>query len=235
MKKLSILALVAALACGASAQELTEAQANELIEVGQGFAQQATVFESLMQNKLTELAVELQREGRLDDEKAAAKSAKKTNAIMTDLGSLYGEYIKTKVQYVLKAKNTLTDEQKLYMLEHLNPSDSLPYETLAVLQPEAFDLPLNLSVEQEKKLIAIEAALLIKEVELERDVELVLLDLRQVLMSGQPAPDQVDPAVMKLADLAAQSIANRVQFFLKSKDVLTLDQKRLLTNMLGLD
>ncbi len=154
---------------------------------------------------------------------------------MTDLSGLYGEFIKTKVQYALKAKNALTDEQKMMLLSQLTPGASMPYETIEYLQPELFDLPLNLSIDQEKKLIALEASLLIKEIELERDVELTLLDLEALLFSGEAQPETVDPLVMGLADLAAKEINNRVSFFLKAKDVLTLDQKRLLGHLMGLN
>lgn len=236
MKKLPIIGMAAAALMAVQAQaQLNDTQTAELYEVAQGFSQQATVFEGLMQNKLTQLAIELQREGRLDNEASAKKASDRVDAIMTDLGKLYGEFVKTKVQYVLKAKNVLTDEQKMYLLSQLTPSDSLPYEELDFLQPELFDLPLNLSMEQEKKLIGLEAALMIKEIEIERDVELVLLDLRPVLMSGTPNADVVDPLVLKLADLAGKSIDNRVKFFLKAKNVLTLDQKRLMSHMMGLD
>ena len=227
--------LAAMVAVGSYAQQLSQEQETKLLEVGQGFSQQATVFEGLMKNKLIELAIELKREGRLDSEEAAAEASKKVNSIMTDLSGLYGEFIKTKVQFVLKAKNTLTDEQKILLLSQLTPSASMPYETIEYLQPEIFDLPLNLSIDQEKKLIALEAALLIKEVELERDVELILLDLEAILFSGEAQPEKVDPLVMGLADLAAKEIDNRVSYFLKAKDVLTLDQKRLLGHMMGLN
>ena len=229
------IAVVAMLAAGSHAQELSPEQQGKLAEIDQGFSQQATMFEGLMKNKLIELAIELQREGRLDTEEAAAEAAKNVNTIMTDLSGLYGEFIKTKVQFVLKAKNTLTDEQKILLLSQLTPSASMPYETIEYLQPEIFDLPLNLSIDQEKKLVQLEAALLIKEVELERDVELTLLDLEAILLSGEAQPEKVDPLVMGLADLAAKEIDNRVSYFLKAKDVLTLDQKRLLGHMMGLN
>ncbi len=237
MKKHQIVGVVfaALMVGGVHAQELSRDQTEQLAEIGQGFSQQATMFEGLMKSKLTELAIELQREGRLDTEEAAAEAAKNVNAIMTDLSGLYGEFIKTKVQFVLKAKNTLTDEQKILLLSKLTPSASMPYETIEYLQPEIFDLPLNLSIDQEKKLIALEAALLIKEAELERDVELILLDLEALLLSGEASPETVDPLVMGLADLAAKEIDNRVSYFLKAKDVLTLDQKRLLGHMMGLN
>ncbi len=235
MNKLLMITVALTAATAVHAQQLNVEQANKLVEVGQGFSQQARVFESLLQNKLTELAIELQRDGRLDDEKSAAKASAAVNSIMTDMGNLYGEYIKTKVQFVLKAKNVLTDEQKIFMLSQLTPNESYAYEEIDFLQPEIFELPLNLSVEQEKKLVIIEADLLIKEIGLERDVELVLLDLQPLLLSGMPQPNKVDPLVMKLGDLAAQAINNRVNCFLLSKDVLTLDQKRLLGNLMGLN
>jgi len=229
------IAVAGLMATGAQAQDLSQDQAEKLVEIGQGFSQQATVFEGLMKTKLTELAVELQREGRLDTEAAAAEAAKNVNTIMTDLSGLYGDFIKSKVEYALKAKNTLTDEQKIMLLSQLTPSVSLPYKTIEYLQPELFELPLNLTVEQEKKLVVLEAALLITEVELERDVELILLDLEDALLSGKLSPERVDPLVMGLADLAAQEIDNRVSFFLQAKDVLTIDQKRLLGHLMGLN
>lgn len=236
MKKIPMVGMALAVLIATQSQaQLSETQTSELNEVALGFSQQATVFEGLMQNKLTQLALELQREGRLDDKASAKKASANVDVIMTDLGKLYGQFVKTKVQYVLKAKNVLTDEQKMYLLSQLTPSDSLPYEELDFLQPELFDLPLNLSVKQEKKLIELEASLMIKEIELERDVELVLLDLRPLLMGGSPNPEAVDPLVLKLADLAGKSIDNRVKFFLKAKNVLTLDQKRLMAHMMGLD
>lgn len=229
------IAVAGMMATGAQAQDLSQAQAEKLVEIGQGFSQQATVFEGLMKTKLTELAVELQREGRLDTGEAAAEAAKNVNTIMTDLSGLYGDFIKSKVEYALKAKNTLTDEQKIMLLSQLTPGVSLPYETIEYLQPELFELPLNLTVEQEKKLVVLEAALEVKEVELERDVELILLDLEAALLSGKLSPELVDPLVMGLADLAAQEINNRISFFLQAKDVLSIDQKRLLAHLMGLN
>jgi hypothetical protein len=237
MKKLVIIGMVLAvtLGAGAQAQDLTPEQINELARIDEGFSEQANAFEGRLQNKLTELAIELQREGRLDSEKSAAAASDTVNKIMKEIGELYGEFIKTKVQFVLEAKNVLTDEQKLHLLSQLEPVDTLPYDTIAYLQPETFELPLNLSIEQEKKLIGLEAKLLVKEIELERDVEFIMLDLEQLLLSGEAQPETFDPLIMKLAELAGHSINNRVHYFLKAKDVLTLDQKRLLAHMMGLD
>lgn len=236
MKKQTLFALAAAaMVAGTVSAQLTEAQSAELQKASQGFAQQVTILEGLMENKLTELALELKREGRLDTEQSADAASAKSSAILTDLGKLYGEYIKAKVHFVLEAKNVLTDEQKMLLLSQLAPGEAAQYDSIVFLQPDVFDLPLNLSLDQEKQLIALEGELLKKEISIETEAEMILLDLRPILMGGVPQPEKVDPLVMKLADLAAQGVNNRVAYFNKAKDVLTLDQKRLLSHMLGLN
>ena len=229
------IALAAMVAVGSHAQELSSEQQGELMKIGSEFAQKGAQIEGAIEAKLIELAMELQREGRLASEEAAKESAKRVNAILKGVSGLYGEFIKTKVEFVLAAKNVLTLEQKLHLLSQLNPQEALPYETIEYMQPDIFDLPINLNIDQHKKLIVLEADLMVKEIELERDVELVLLDLEAVLLSGEARPETVDPLVMGLADLAAKEIDNRVNYFLEAKDVLTLDQKRLLVYLMGLN
>jgi len=217
------------------AQELSPEQQAELTSVGLDFAQKGSMIESMIQGKMTELSLELKREGRLDNQAAADESAKRANAILKELSGLYGQYIKTKVEFVVAAKNVLTPEQKLHLLSQLRPQETLPFETVEYMQPDIFDLPLNLNLDQRKQLVSLEATLMVKEVELNRDVDLVLLDLEHILLSGEASPEKVDPLVMKLATLAGQEIDNRVDYFLKAKDVLTFGQKRILVYMLGLD
>ena len=237
MKKLPIIgiALAAMLTVGSQAQQLSETQQGELLRIGVQYTQKAAMFESMMQGKLTGLALELQREGRLDSQDSADEASERVNTILKDLSGLYGEYIKTKVEFLLKAKNVLTVEQKLLLLSSISPQKTLPYESLEYMQPDIFDLPINLNHGQRKQLIVLEADLMINEVKLERDVELILLDLENVLIGEGISPANVDPLVMKLAGLAAQAIDNRVNYFVKAKDVLTLDQKRLLMYLMGLD
>jgi len=228
-------ALAAMVAVGSHAQELSIAQEGVLATLNAEYTQKEAAIGNAMQNKLIELATDLQREGRLATEEAAKESSERVNAILKDLSDLYGTYITTKIEFLIAAKNTLTMEQKLLLLSQLEPQATLPYETIEYMQPDIFDLPINLDVDQRKKLVKLEAKLLMKEVELERDVELTLLDLEAVLLSGEASPETVDPLVVNLGTLAAQEIDNRVNHFLDAKDVLTLEQKRLLTQLMGLD
>jgi len=234
-KTLTTIIITVAMAAGmANAQELSATQQDELLGIGIQYAQKASLFEGMIQGKLIELAVELNREGRLDSKQAAGESAKKTNAILKDIGGLYGEFVKSRVAFMLEAKKVLTVEQKLYLLENLEPTVLMDYEEVDFLQPDIFDLPINLNLDQRKKLVKLEADLILKEVKLERDIELVLLELEGLFMAEGIAPSKVDKQVMKLAGLAADTIENRVDYFIGAKDVLTLDQKRLLAYLMGL-
>jgi Spy/CpxP family protein refolding chaperone len=235
MKKKVIVSVIVLATGFAQAQELSTEQQSELTGIGIQYAQKASLFEGMMEGKLTELELELTREGRLDTEEAADAAAKQVNTILKDMGGLYGEFIKSRVAFLLEAKNVLTEEQKLYLLQQLEPEALMDYEEVEFLQPEIFDLPINLSMDQRRKLVRLEADLTIKEVKVERDVELVLLDLEAIFLADAIDPAKVDKQVMKLADLAADAINNRVDFFIESKDVLTLEQKRMLSYLMGLD
>jgi hypothetical protein len=97
-----------------------------------------------------------------------------------------------------------------------------------------FDLPINLDIGQRKKLVGLTADLLIKEVKLERDIELVLLELEGIFTAKTIDPKNVDKQVMALAELAGDAIENRVDYIIEAKDVLTLEQKRLMAYLMGL-
>ena len=55
------------------------------------------------------------------------------------------------------------------------------------------------------------------------------------MLADSIEPAKVDKQVIKLADIAAKAIENRVGYFIDAKDVLTLDQKRLMAFLMGLD
>ena len=217
------------------AQELSGEQSKQLATIGTEYSKEASQIEDQMQQKLDELGTELSRPGRLETPKAAKESAKHVDAILDDLGDLYGEYIKTKVKFLLEAKNVLTREQKLLLLSQMDPQQVIPLDSNDYMQPNIADLPLNLSIDQRKQLVSLKAELLEKEVELGRDAALTLLDIEKELLSGEASPKKVDPLVMTLADLASKEVHNRVSFFLKAKDVLTLDQRQALLYLLGLN
>jgi Spy/CpxP family protein refolding chaperone len=226
---------VAALVAGSvQAQELSAEQQDTLLELGVQYTRQAATLEGMIDGKLAELEMELTREGRLDTEEAAKIGAEKVNVILKDASGLYGEFIRSRVAFMLEAKNVLTMEQRLHLLAQLEPDELLDYHEVEYLQPDIFELPISLDLDQRRKLVRLEAGLIIKEVKLERDIELVMLELEEIFTAEVVDTEKVDKNVMKLADLAAKAIDNRVEYFIEAKDVLTLEQKRMLAYMLGL-
>ena len=215
-------------------QALTEQQQADLISISTEYTQKAAEYEELLSAKARELTQELRREGRLDTEKSARKGADKVNALLTEIAAIYGDSIRTQVSYVLDAKNVLTMEQRLMLLERLQYGEMTGGGEMEVLQIDIIELPINLSLEQEKKLIELDAELEIESIKLERDIQLILLDLEGALMNATIDAKQVDKQIMKLADLAVRAINIRVDHFIGSKDVLTLDQKRLMSVLLGI-
>jgi Spy/CpxP family protein refolding chaperone len=214
-------------------QELTDQQQQDLMSISTDYAQKAAEYEEKLDAKVKELTQELRREGRLDTEKSAKKGSEKVNELLTEIAAIYGDSIKTQVSYVLDAKNVLTMEQRFMLLERLQYEEMTGGE-MEILEVDIIELPINLSLEQEKKLLMLDAEMEIEAIKLERDVQLVLLDLEVALMGETIDTKQVDKQIMKLADLAVRAINIRVDHFIGSKDVLTLDQKRLMSLLLGL-
>lgn len=235
MKMRAIMVLAALAAGWVQAQELSVEQQDTLLEIGVQYTRKASMLEDQIQGKLNELELELTREGRLSSEEAAKIGSEKVNVILKDVSGLYGEFIKSRVAFMLEAKNVLTPEQRLHLLAQLEPHEMLDYHEVEYLQPEVFDLPIDLSLDQRRKLVKLEADLTVKEVKLERDIELVMLELEEVFRADEVDTGRVDKNVMKLAALAAKAIDNRVDFFIESKDVLSLEQKRMLSYLMGLD
>ena len=135
----------------------------------------------------------------------------------------------------MKKAEVRNQTKMLILLQQFEPEALMDYEEIEFLQPETFDLPIDLSLDQRRKRVRLEADLTIKEVRVERDVELVLLNLEAIFMADAVDAAKVDKQVLQLADLAAKAIDNRVDFFIESKDVLTLEQKRMLSYLMGLD
>ncbi|MFC1763858.1 hypothetical protein ACFL6U_17510 [Planctomycetota bacterium] len=53
-----------------------------------------------------------------------------------------------------------------------------------------------------------------------------------MLVAGEYAPDKANKLITSITELATQQLDNLTDHFLKTKDVLTLDQKRQVSHML---
>lgn len=216
-------------------QEISADKESKLTAINLKYVQKEMQVEGQIQTRMSEIALELTRKGRLDSEKLAKEAATRVNVILTDVGALYGEFIKIKVEHMLAAKNVLTLDQKLELLSQLEPAGVMNYGEADFLQPDIFDLPIHLNLSQRKKLIKLEADLLVKEVKLERDIALALLEIETELLAETIDSAKVDKQAMELAKLAGKAIENRVKFILDAKDELTLEQKRIMADLMGIN
>jgi hypothetical protein len=232
---IGIIALSSLLSSSSHAQQLTPEQQLELVKVGKAFSAQGNLLETAIVNKFAELVLELKREGRLDSETAAKEGSDNVTKLLKEISELYGDLVQNRVGLFLKSKNVLTGAQRQHLLQKLAPQASIPFDSAMIIQPNVFDLPLNLNHKQRKKMIKLKADLMVKEIELERDVELVLIDIEALLMEGKFQPEKFDPMVKKLGALAGRELDNRVNFVIKAKDVLTLDQRRMMAYLMELD
>ncbi len=72
----------------------------------------------------------------------------------------------------------------------------------------------------------------IKELKIEKRIEFGLLDLRDKLEKDEINTKNVDRIILKITDPGINLMNNRVDGFLKTKDMLTTNQKKILLHAL---
>lgn len=211
---------------------LTDQQITDMSGLLQEYSQKQMVTQQQLATKTIELEREFLRPGRLADEKQAKASAKKTNKLVRDFTKLYGQAFKTRVEYMLKSKDILTLDQKIKLIQsldfNLGELDNLEaYEELDWLQTG-----LQLTVGQVKKILTLRTDRKVEELKLNLKMDLMVIDLEQILVAGEENPEKVNKIVLSLTKLATQQLDNLTAHFLKTKDVLTTEQKRQVSQLL---
>ena len=72
----------------------------------------------------------------------------------------------------------------------------------------------------------------VKDIKLELDMDYKLLDLQDEILAAERNPEKINTIIMAIVDLGTQLIDNQVNHFLKSKDVLTVEQKKELLHIM---
>lgn len=183
--------------------------------------------------KLVELANEIRKEDRFDTKVKETRSVRKANKIVKEIATIYGKLIRTRVEYILKAKNVLTFEQRLILIQNLNFEEDFYEDDL----PHLFDLdilaaPLALTNDQVKSILKLRTDQQIKELKIELKIAYKMLDLQNEIMADEIKTENVDRLLLEITDQATKLIKNKVNHMLKSKDVLTTDQKKKLIHIL---
>ncbi len=184
-------------------------------------------------NKFLELGQDLKREDRFDTKSKARVSSRNVNKLVKNISSLFGDMLKLRVEYLLKAKDIFTDQQKAILIAHLLDFDmDMPDNFSYYLELDLPSLGLDLTKAQVKKLLKYRADMDIKGIKLELNINYKLLDLKDEILADDRKPQQINKIIMTIVDLGTKLIDNRVNHILKSKDVLTVEQKKELLHMM---
>lgn len=210
-----------------SGLNLTKEQINQLGSIIEDFSVNAIEIVFQIDAKYLALEQELKRQDRFDTEEKAEEGAKNVNEIVKSVSSLYGDLLKTRMEYLLKAKDVFTEEQKEMLLADILDFDiDMPDEFSFYIDVDLPALGLELSKDQIRKLLRYRADMDVKDIELELEIDYMLLDLVDEILTEKRDPKKVDEIIMNIVDAGTRLIDNRINHILKAKDVLTLDQKR---------
>jgi len=211
--------------------DLSEDQVNKLANVIEEYGRKQFELRINLEKKIDELEIELQREDRFDIGMKERRSVRKANNLIKDITSLYGDVIKLKVEYLLKAKDVLTREQRERLIRNLDfDLEGMVEEELpSYISLDLLALVLELDNDQIKKILKARTDMQIEELKIELKIDYSVIDLEEELLKYEERdPENINKIISKLVDLGTQLLENKVDHFLKAKDVLTVSQKQRL-------
>jgi hypothetical protein len=213
--------------------DLTREQISKLGTLIEEFSTKALDIAVKIDNKLMELKQDLKKEDRFDTKAKARAASRNVNKLVKDIASLYGDLLKTRVEYLLKAKDAFSDEQKAQLLAALLDFDmDLPDDFSHYLEVDLPSLGLDLTKQQNKLLLKYRAEMDIKDIKLELEMDYKLLDLEEEIQAEKRDPQKVNKIIMRIVNLGTKIIENRIDHILWAKDVLTVEQKKELLHMM---
>lgn len=185
-----------------------------------------------IERTMLELKLDIQRTDRFDSEAKAAESARRTNKLIRNLAKLHGDMLKVEVSYVLKAKDVLTREQRLQLIQALDFEIEPPQGWMQEQQIEVLVIDLGLSDEQMQKIMGYRSQMQKKAVKIAKKMERHLQVLEKELEKETPDDRKVNTAIKGLTDQGIALMMNHLDHRLKAKDVLTVPQKKQLLHAL---
>ena len=212
---------------------LTKEQIRELDTLIKELNAEQLEVVSKIDGKFRVIGQALKREDRLDNVSKTRSGSQNFSERVKDISALYGDLLKVRVKYILKAKNILNDRQKSRLISALLDFDiDTPDDFSYYLKLDLPTLMLDLTKDQKKNLLKYRSDMDIKDLQLELAMNYKLLDLQDEMKSAKQNPKNVDEIIRDITDIGARLIDNRVNYILKAKDVLTLDQKKQLLQMI---
>lgn len=211
--------------------DLTDEQITALSEIVDEFNQTQMDIMAGLETSIAALENEITREGRMASKTAAKKSARNFNKHVKDISDQTGKLLRTRVAYLLKAKNILTPEQRRKILANLDFEIPMPEDMIYFDDLDVLDIGLDLTADQEKKILKYKSEKAIKDVNTELAIEYKMIDLVEELSKDNASSEKIDQLVMDMVASGVALLDNYVDTFLKIKDVFTVEQKRELVQL----
>ena len=214
---------------------LTEKQIGALQDVFDEYNAKNLELSAQIERKFTDLRIELRRKDRFENPFTRFDSVYKANTLIKEISQLYGEALKTRVKYLLKAKDVLSQSQRERLFARLLEFEfDMPDEIFVIIEGDLLSLDIGLKVEQVKKIMRYRADMEKKAIDINYKIDMHLIDLEVELLKDKRDSDKTNKIVIAITDLGTQLMDNRVVHFLKAKDVLTVAQKKALLHIISM-
>ncbi len=215
--------------------ELIDFSPEQIASLSEAMVSHSEKMEAIIENlesTFEELSIELLKDEGPDVPKNQRKNQKKIDKLIKQISSLTGEVLKAKADYFLKAKDVLTPEQREMLISDLEYRiDFFDSQSPFLFKLDDLSEILELNTDQIKSIIKLRTTMLTKELKLKKDAAFQVLDIKDALNSTEKEPAGIDANVMKIADIGAQFLNNKVNYVLKARNVLTEPQKQELRHL----
>jgi hypothetical protein len=133
---------------------LTEKQVTALQGAFDEYSSENLELLGEIERRFTDLRLELRRKDRFENRFKAYDSVYKANTLVKEISSLYGETLKTRVKYLLKAKDVLSREQREKLFARLLEFEfDMPDEIFVIIEGDLFSLNIGWKTDQIKKIL----------------------------------------------------------------------------------
>ena len=212
---------------------LTKAQIKKLDTLIKKLNTEQIEIVSKIDEKFSAIEQALKREDQFNTASKVRAGSKNFNEQVKNICIYYGDLLRLRVKYILEAKAILNDRQKSRLISALLDFNiDTPDDFSYYLKLDLPTLMLDLTKAQKKNLLKYRADMDIRDIELELEMNYKLLDLQEEMKATNQNPKSINNIIMNIKDLGAKLIDSRVDYILKAKDVLTLDQRKQLLQMI---
>jgi len=216
-----------------SSLDLNKEQVEKLSVLIEQFNSKAIEVKSKLVDNYLKLGQDLQKKDRFDTKSKARAGSRTVNKLLKSISSLYGDLMKLRVEYLLKAKDILTERQKVMLLSKLLDFEmDMPENVSNHLELDLTTLGLDLTKGQVKKILKYRAERDIKDINLKLKTNYKLLDLQDEIQAEVRDTKKINKIIMDITSINTEIINNRVNHTLKAKDALTVEQKKELLHMI---